>query len=48
MRSGTELIKFLTQNNSLENTDTEQIEGLKFLKQEESIESSQKSNDQIV
>lgn len=38
----------MNSKNSLENTNAEQVDGLRFLKQEESIESSIKSIDQII
>ena len=41
---GNRIIQALNSKNSLENTDTEQIEGLKMFKQEESVEGSQKIN----
>ena len=45
---GSRIIQALNSKNSLENTDTEQIEGLKMFKQEESAEGSQKSIEQII
>lgn len=44
---GNRLNQLFNSKNSMENTDTDQIDGLKFMKNRMSIDSSQKSSEQI-